>query len=58
MIITIITLLVGLMILGGGIYYLLKEKEDKEARKIYSITTAVGVIITAGVIVKVLVSGF
>lgn len=38
----IIGLLIGLVVLGAGVYYLAKEKKDPESRKIYSITTAVG----------------
>ena len=30
MIVTIIGLLIGLLVLGAGIYYLVKEKEDPE----------------------------
>jgi len=52
MIITIIALLVGLVISGGGLYYLAKEKKDEESRKIYLSTTAVGAVIMIGAIIK------
>lgn len=39
MAITIIGIIIGAMILGAGIYYLAKEKTNREARKIYTITT-------------------
>ena len=46
MAITIIDIIIiGAMILGAGIYYLVKEKADKEARKIYPITTVAGAIL-------------
>lgn len=48
MAITIIGIIIGAMILGAGIYYLVKEKADKEARKIYTITTVAGVLIPPG----------
>jgi hypothetical protein len=56
MIITIIGLLIGLLILGGGIYYLNANKEDDESRKIYGITILVGVIITVVFVIKLVIS--
>lgn len=53
MIFNIVALLIGLMILGAGIYYLMKEKEDKESRKIYGITILVGAVITVLILVRV-----
>lgn len=38
-------LVIGLLILGGGLYYLIKEKDDAESRKIYSIASVIGVVI-------------
>lgn len=46
MIVTIIGLLIGLLVLGAGIYYLVKEKEDPESKKIYTVVTVIGLIIT------------
>ena len=57
MTITIIGIIIGAMILGAGIYYLVKEKADREARKIYTITTAAGVLILAGAILKLVLAG-
>lgn len=45
MIISIVGIIIGLMILGAGLYYLKKEKNDKESRKIYGITSGAGCII-------------
>ena len=42
----IIGLIIGLLILFAGIYYLAKEKSDSESRKIYSVVSAVGAIMT------------
>ncbi len=48
---------IGAMILGAGIYYLAKEKTDREARKIYTITTVAGALILAGAILKLVLAG-
>ncbi|MFT3983440.1 MAG: hypothetical protein QM697_06010 [Lachnospiraceae bacterium] len=55
MIFEIIGLVIGVMILGAGIYYLVKEKNDQESRKIYSITSAVGAAIILGLILKIVI---
>lgn len=55
---TIIGIIIGaMMILGAGIYYLAKEKTDREARKIYTITTVAGALILAGAILKLVLAG-
>lgn len=38
----IIGLVVGLLVLAVGVYYLVKEKNDSESRKIYGVISAVG----------------
>lgn len=48
--------IIGTMIFGAGIYYLAKEKTDREARKIYTITTVAGVLILAGAILKLVLA--
>lgn len=50
-----IALAIGALILGGGLYYLRKERQDKESRKIYGIVSGVGGVITLGFLVKILV---
>ncbi len=47
MLIKIIGLLVGLLVLGLGIYYLVKEKDDPESRKIYTVISVIGGIVAA-----------
>lgn len=42
MTIGIIGTVIGLGVLGAGIYYLVKEKHDSESKQIYSIVSAVG----------------
>ena len=42
MVIKIIALIIGVLVLGAGLYYLSKEKHDPESRKIYGIVSAVG----------------
>lgn len=57
MIFNIIGLIIGIMILAAGIYYLVKEKEDKESKKIYSITSGIGAIIVISLILKMVFLG-
>lgn len=45
MIIKIIGILIGIAVLIGGIYYLVKEKDDAEAKKIYTIISVIGAVI-------------
>lgn len=45
MAVKIIGLIIGLLVLGAGIYYLAKEKHDAESKKIYGIVSAVGGVI-------------
>ncbi len=45
MIVQIIGILIGLAILCGGLYYFMKEKEDRESRKIYGGISFIGAII-------------
>ena len=47
MLIKIIGLVIGVLILGVGIYYLAKEKNDPEARKIYTIVSLIGGVLAA-----------
>ena len=48
MVIKIIAAIIGALIFGAGLYYLVKEKQDKESRKIYTITSAIGGVIFIG----------
>ena len=43
--ITIVGLIIGILVFGAGIYYLIQNKNDAESRKIYGITAAVGAVI-------------
>ena len=47
MIIKIIGLIIGILILGAGIYYLAKEKHDPESKKIYTVASVIGAILAA-----------
>ena len=42
---TIVMLLIGLLLAGAGLYYLFQNKNDPESRKIYGITTGIGIIV-------------
>ena len=48
MIVCIIGILIGVLVLGTGIYYLHQEKHDSESRKIYTIVSAVGALLAVG----------
>lgn len=55
MVFNILGILIGISVIIGGIYYLVKEKGDKESRKIYSVVTAIGTLILIGMIIKILI---
>ena len=40
--IKIIGLIIGVLVLCAGLYYLTKEKHDPESRKIYTIASVIG----------------
>lgn len=42
MAVKIIGLIIGVLILGTSIYYLVKEKQDPESKKIYTIVSIIG----------------
>ena len=46
MVTKIIGLIIGVLILGAGIYYLVKETHDPESKKIYTIVSVIGTVIT------------
>ncbi len=52
MIFNIVGTLIGILILVFGIYYLIKDKDDSESKKIYSIVSVIGAIIIVFMIVK------
>lgn len=55
---TVIWLIVGVSLIGAGAYYLIKEKRDKDSVKIYGTFTGIGLVLTIGVIIKIIVTGF
>ncbi len=46
MVYQIIGLIIGLLVLIAGIYYLIKEKNDPESKKIYSIISTLGALVS------------
>lgn len=52
MIVTILALIIGILVAGAGIYYMTKEKEDAESRKIYTIAAVVGAVLAVGALLK------
>ena len=47
MAVKIIRLMIGILVLCVGLYYLIKEKHDPESKKIYSIVSIIGGVICA-----------
>lgn len=56
MIISIIGMVIGILMAAAGVFYLLKEKNDKDSRKIYGSITGIGVVVFAGALIKLLVT--
>ena len=54
MIISVIGMLIGALVAGVGVYYLMKEKQDKESVKIYGIISGIGGVIFIGMLVKLI----
>ena len=54
MIYGIIGILIGILVMGFGIYFLIKEKDDPESKKIYGIASVIGIIIAIVSIVIVI----
>jgi len=54
MVFNVLGLLLGILILAGGIYYLMKEKQDKDSQKIYKGVCLIGGIIALGMAVKIM----
>lgn len=52
MILNIIGLAIGLLVMIAGIYYPKKEKNDADSKKIYTVTTIVGVIIVIAFVIR------
>ncbi len=47
MVVKIIGLIIGVLVLGAGVYYLLKENDDPDSKKIYTIISVIGGIVAA-----------
>lgn len=54
MIISIVGMLIGALIIGAGIYYLVKEKRDKESVKIYGVISGIGGVIFIAMLIKLI----
>ncbi len=58
MIATIVALVIGIAVFCGGIYYFVKDKKDRESRRIYGVVAAIGAAIVIAVVIKILIAGF
>ena len=56
MFLKIIAMIVGALILGAGLYYLAKEKNDRESRKIYGIAALIGGVLFLGALLLTVLS--
>ena len=54
MAVSIIGLVIGILVLGAGIYYLVKEKDDKESRRIYTVISVIGAVLTAAMVLRLI----
>ena len=43
----IIGLIIGILVLDAGVYYLVKEKQDPESQKIYIVVSVIGAAVAA-----------
>ena len=57
-IMTILGLIVGVFLSGAGIYYFVQNKNDRESKRVYSVITAIGLLILISMVVKIIVTGF
>ena len=51
----IIGLIIGILVLVAGIYYLAKEKNDPESKKIYTIVSVLGGLVAAACAVRLFI---
>ena len=56
MTVKIIGLIIGILVLGAGIYYLVKEKHDSESKRIYGIISVIGAVITIACVLMLIFS--
>ncbi len=47
MVVKIIGLIIGILVLGADIYYLVREKSDAESKRIYTVVSILGAVIAA-----------
>lgn len=57
LIFTVSGLLIGIILITAGAYYLLKERGDKDSVKIYGTFIAIGAVITIGMVIKTIMEG-
>lgn len=52
MVIAVVALIIGVMMLFAGIYYIAKARGDKEGKKIYAAVTVIAAVIAIGALAK------
>lgn len=56
MAVKIIGLIIGILVLVAGIYYLVKEKHDQESKKIYTVVSVIGAVIAVVCAIMLIIS--
>lgn len=54
MVISIIGMVIGIIVAIVGCVYLVKEKEDKDSRKIYGTISVIGLVVFVAMLVKLI----
>lgn len=55
MAVSIIGMIIGALVVAFGLYYLCKEKQDRESRKIYGIISGIGGVAFVAMLIKLLI---
>ena len=54
MIVSIVGMLIGAAVAVFGLYYLIRERDDGESRRVYGIISGAGGVVLIGMLVKLL----
>ncbi len=54
MVVSIVGAIIGALIAAFGLYYVVKEGKDPESKKIYGITSVIGLVIFIAMLIKLL----
>lgn len=54
MIIAVVVALCGILLVGASVYYLVKEKNDRESKKIYTTSSLIGAVVAVGALIRII----